>query len=95
MNRTVSTLAAATAGVGLAVASTSAKAFVIAPALAAGILAGGVLGGAAIGAAANNRYTYPNGYYAARAVTTGAHRRSGGADRDGQSHQLLLHAPVD
>ena len=48
MNRMVSTLTAATAGVGLAVATTSAKAFVIAPALAAGILAGGVLGGAAI-----------------------------------------------
>jgi len=65
MNRTVSTLTAATAGVGLAVATTSAKAFVIAPALAAGMLAGGVLGGAAIGAAANNGY-----YYAAPAVTT-------------------------
>jgi len=65
MNRTVSTLTAATAGVGLAVATTSAKAFIIAPALAAGIPAGGVLGGAAIGAAANNSYYYPNGYCAA------------------------------
>ena len=36
MNEAVSTLTAATAGVGLAVASTSAKAFIIAPAVAGG-----------------------------------------------------------
>jgi hypothetical protein len=54
MNRALTTLTASTAGVGLALASTSAKAFFIAPALFAGLLAGGVLGGAAIGAAANN-----------------------------------------
>ena len=55
MNRSISTLTAAGAGVGLALASTtSAKAFFIAPALFAGLLAGGVLGGAALGSAASN-----------------------------------------
>ena len=58
MNKTLSTLTAATAGVGLIVASTSAKAFVIAPALAVAILAGGVLGGALLGSAMTNGYTY-------------------------------------
>jgi subtilisin family serine protease len=56
MNRPVSALTAATAGVGLALASTSAKAFFIAPALFAGLLAGGVVGGAALNSAANNTY---------------------------------------
>ena len=51
------TLTAAGAGVGLALASTSAKAFFIAPALFAGLLAGGVLGGAALNSAANNPNT--------------------------------------
>jgi hypothetical protein len=60
MNKAVSTLTAATAGVGLAVASTSAKAFIIAPAIAAAALAGGVFGGAALGSAATG---YPYGYY--------------------------------
>lgn len=59
MNKALSTLTAATAGVTLAVASTSAKAFVIAPAVAAAVLAGGVLGGAALGSAASNAYNYP------------------------------------
>jgi subtilisin family serine protease len=54
MNKPLSTLTAAGAGVGLALASTSAKAFFIAPALFAGLLAGGVLGGAALNSAANN-----------------------------------------
>jgi hypothetical protein len=68
MTRAVSTLTAATAGLGLAVASTSAKAFVIAPALAAGVLAGGILGGAVLGSAASNSY-YSSPYYAAPGVT--------------------------
>jgi hypothetical protein len=56
MNKALSTLTAATAGVGLAVASTSAKAFIIAPAVAAAALAGGIFGGAVLGSAvtANN-----------------------------------------
>ncbi len=54
MNRSLSTLTAAGAGVGLAFASTSAKAFFIAPALFAGLLAGGVLTGAALSSAAAN-----------------------------------------
>ena len=54
MNKRISTLTAAGAGVGLALASTSAKAFFIAPALFAGLLAGGVLGGAVIGNAVSN-----------------------------------------
>ncbi len=59
MTRAVSTLTAATAGLGLAVASTSAKAFVIAPAVAAAALAGGIFGGAVLGsAAANSGYPY-------------------------------------
>ena len=65
MNKAVSTLTAATAGMGLAVASTSAKAFVIAPAVAAAALAGGILGGAVLGSAASNSGTYP--YYATAA----------------------------
>ena len=56
MNKAVSTLTAATAGMGLVVASTSAKAFVIAPALAAAALAGGIFGGAVLGSAATNAY---------------------------------------
>ncbi len=60
MNRAVSTLTAATAGVGLTVAATSAKAFV--PAVAAALIAGGVLGGAALGSAATNYDYYPYGY---------------------------------
>ena len=57
--RVVSTLTAATAGVGLTVAATSAKAFV--PVVAAALIAGGALaGGAVLGSAATN---YPYGYY--------------------------------
>jgi len=60
MNKAVSTLTAATAGMGLAVASTSAKAFIIAPAVAAAALAGGILGGAVLGSAATNaQHEYP------------------------------------
>jgi hypothetical protein len=51
-------LTAAGAGVGIAaLASTSAKAFFIAPALFAGLLAGGVFGGAVLSNAANNANT--------------------------------------
>jgi hypothetical protein len=61
MTRAKSTLAAATAGLGLAaLASTSAKAFV--PLVAAAIIGGAALGGAALGSAANNSYYYPYSY---------------------------------
>jgi hypothetical protein len=69
MNKAVSTLTAATAGMGLVVASTSAKAFVIAPAVAAAALAGGILGGAVLGSAATNSAAYP--YYATAAPGAG------------------------
>lgn len=60
MNRALSTLTAATAGMGLTVAATSAKAFVIAPAVAAAALAGGIFGGAVLGSAAtSSAYNYP------------------------------------
>lgn len=59
MNNAVSTLTAATAGLGLTVAATSAKAFVIAPAVAAAVLAGGIFGGAVLGSAAANAYNNP------------------------------------
>jgi hypothetical protein len=70
MTRTLSTLTAATAGLGLAVASTSAKAFFIAPAVAAAALAGGVLGGAVLGTAATNSAVYPYYTTAAPVVVT-------------------------
>ena len=55
MTRAVPTLTAATAGLGLAaLASTSAKAFVIAPLAVAAIIGGSVLGGAMLGSAATN-----------------------------------------
>lgn len=54
MNKRISMLTSASAGVGLTLATTSAKAFFIAPALLAGLLAGSVLGGAAIGNAVSN-----------------------------------------
>jgi hypothetical protein len=57
MNKTLSTLTAASAGVGLALASTSAKAFV--PVVLAAIIGGSVLGGAALGTAASNANNYP------------------------------------
>jgi hypothetical protein len=57
MNKAVSTLTAATAGLGLAVASTSAKAFV--PLALAGIIGGAALGGAVLGGAATNSYYTP------------------------------------
>ena len=52
--RTRSILTAATTGLGLAAATTSAKAFVIAPAVAASALAGGIFGGAVLGGAVAN-----------------------------------------
>jgi hypothetical protein len=52
MNKTLSTLTASTVGVGLVLASTSAKAFV--PVVLAAIIGGSVLGGAVLGNAANN-----------------------------------------
>ena len=72
MNKAVSTLTAATAGVGLAVASTSAKAFV--PVVAAALIAGGALAGGAVlgGAATNSYYAYPYGYYGYPTVETTA-----------------------
>ena len=55
MNKALSTLSAATAGVTLAVASTSAKAFVIAPEGRAAQDSAGE----ALGSAASNAYNYP------------------------------------
>jgi hypothetical protein len=55
MNKTVSKLTAATAGLGLVVASTSAKAFV--PIVLAGIIGGAALGGIVLGSAATNSYS--------------------------------------
>ena len=56
MNKTVSTLTAATAGIGVMVGvPTAAHAFV--PVVLAAIIGGSVLGGAAIGSAANNANT--------------------------------------
>jgi hypothetical protein len=52
MNKALSTVTAAAAGVGLALASTSAKAFV--PVVLAAIIGGSVLGGAVLGGAASN-----------------------------------------
>jgi hypothetical protein len=52
MNKTSTTAIASTAGVGLLLASTSAKAFV--PLVLAAIIEGSVLGGAVLGSAANN-----------------------------------------
>ena len=58
MNKTLTTAIASTAGAGLLLASTSAKAFV--PAVLAAIIGGSVLGGAVLGSAANNSpATYP------------------------------------
>jgi hypothetical protein len=70
MKKAVSTLTAATAGVGLAVASTSAKAFV--PVVAAALIAGGALaGGAVLGSAATNSYyAYPYAYGYPTVATT-------------------------
>ena len=61
--RVLSTLTAASAGLGVTLAATSAKAFV--PAVLAAIIGGSVLGGAVLGTAANNAATYP--YYATAA----------------------------
>jgi hypothetical protein len=52
MNKTLSTAIASTAGVGLLLASTSAKAFV--PLVLGAIIGGSVLGGAVLGSAASN-----------------------------------------
>jgi hypothetical protein len=52
MKKTLTTLSASAAGVGLLLASTSAKAFV--PLVLAAIIGGSVLGGAVLGSAANN-----------------------------------------
>ena len=60
MNKALSTLTRTGAGVGLALASTSAKAFV--PVVLAAIIGGSVLGGAVLGTAAsnaNNANSYP------------------------------------
>ena len=62
MTRALSTLTAATAGVGIALASTSAKAFV--PLVLGAIIGGSVLGGAVLGTAATHP-AYP--YYATAA----------------------------
>ena len=62
MTRALSTFTAATAGLGLAVASTSAKAFV--PVVLAAIIGGSVVGGAVVGTAATHP-AYP--YYATAA----------------------------
>ena len=66
MTRALSTLTAATAGVGLAVASTSAKAFV--PAVLVAIIGGSVVGGAVLGTAATHP-GYPYYETAAPGVT--------------------------
>ena len=58
MNKTLTTAIASTAGVGLLLASTSAKAFV--PLVLGAIIGGSVLGGAVLGSAANNA-AYQNG----------------------------------
>ena len=52
MRKALTTSIASTAGVGLLLASTSAKAFV--PVVLAAIIGGSVLGGAVLGSAANN-----------------------------------------
>jgi non-ribosomal peptide synthetase component F len=52
MNKALTTATASTAGVGLLLASTSAKAFV--PLVLGAIIGGSVLGGAVLGSAANN-----------------------------------------
>ena len=52
MRKALATATASTAGVGLLLASTSAKAFV--PLVLGAIIGGSVLGGAALGTAANN-----------------------------------------
>ena len=58
MNKALSTLTAAGgAGLGLALASTSAKAFV--PLVLGAIIGGSVLGGAVLGSAASNANNYP------------------------------------
>lgn len=57
MNKAISSLTAASAGVGLALASTSAKAFV--PLVLGAIIGGSVLGGAALGTAASNANNPP------------------------------------
>lgn len=70
MMRTRSILTAVTAGLGLAAATTSAKAFVIAPAVAAAALAGGIFGGALLGGAVANSANQPYAYEPPAAVTT-------------------------
>lgn len=57
MNRALSTLSATGVGLGLALATTSAKAFV--PVVLGAIIGGSVLGGAVIGSAVANSNRYP------------------------------------
>jgi len=61
MNKTLTTAIASTAGAGLLLASTSAKAFV--PLVLGAIIGGSVLGGAVLGSAANNAANH-NAYVA-------------------------------
>ena len=57
MRKALATATASTAGVGLLLASTSAKAFV--PLVLGAIIGGSVLGGAVLGSAANNAAVAP------------------------------------
>lgn len=67
MNKTLTTAIASTAGMGLLLASTSAKAFV--PLVLGAIIGGSVLGGAVLGSAANNA---ANNAYVANGRTVAA-----------------------
>jgi hypothetical protein len=70
MNKTASILTAATAGLGLAVASTSAKAFV--PRVLGAIIGGAALGGVVLGNAATNSYYAPTAPVVEPGVTVGS-----------------------